>query len=74
MGFCQDMLSVHWKVHLQKCVLFMLFKLVLLIMLINLPSNLNRYTINDRSLGRLLNQITTTYKTELQLWKVSSDE
>uniref|UniRef100_A0A674PFZ0 Aminopeptidase n=1 Tax=Takifugu rubripes TaxID=31033 RepID=A0A674PFZ0_TAKRU len=30
----------------------------------------NRYTINDRSLGRLLNQITTSYNTELQLWKM----
>uniref|UniRef100_A0A3Q1IP30 Aminopeptidase n=1 Tax=Anabas testudineus TaxID=64144 RepID=A0A3Q1IP30_ANATE len=29
-----------------------------------------RYTINDRSLGRLLSQITTTYNTELQLWKM----
>ncbi|XP_068608071.1 glutamyl aminopeptidase [Brachionichthys hirsutus] len=28
----------------------------------------SRYTINDRNLGRLLNQITTTYNTELQLW------
>ncbi len=30
-----------------------------------------RYTINDRNLGRLLNQITTTYNTDLMLWKVS---
>ncbi|XP_054469941.1 glutamyl aminopeptidase [Anoplopoma fimbria] len=30
----------------------------------------NRYTINDRSLGRLLTQISTTYNTELQLWKM----
>uniref|UniRef100_A0A665W9T2 Aminopeptidase n=1 Tax=Echeneis naucrates TaxID=173247 RepID=A0A665W9T2_ECHNA len=30
----------------------------------------NRYTINDRNLGRLLTQITTTYNTELQLWKM----
>ncbi|KAG7509920.1 glutamyl aminopeptidase [Solea senegalensis] len=30
----------------------------------------NRYTINDRNLGRLLNQITTTYNTEVQLWKM----
>ncbi|XP_028994823.1 glutamyl aminopeptidase [Betta splendens] len=29
-----------------------------------------RYTINDRSLGRLLQQITTTYNTDLQLWKM----
>lgn len=28
----------------------------------------NRYTINDRNLGRLLNQITTTYNTDYQLW------
>uniref|UniRef100_A0A3P8SHJ5 Aminopeptidase n=1 Tax=Amphiprion percula TaxID=161767 RepID=A0A3P8SHJ5_AMPPE len=28
----------------------------------------NRYTINDRNLGRLLTQITTTYNTEFQLW------
>ncbi|XP_033499123.1 glutamyl aminopeptidase [Epinephelus lanceolatus] len=30
----------------------------------------NRYTINDRNFGRLLNRITTTYNTELQLWKM----
>ncbi|KAK5885814.1 hypothetical protein CesoFtcFv8_016911 [Champsocephalus esox] len=30
----------------------------------------NRYTINDRNLGRLLGQITTSYNTELQLWKM----
>ncbi|KAK9533236.1 hypothetical protein VZT92_008370 [Zoarces viviparus] len=30
----------------------------------------NRYTINDRNLGRLLGRITTTYNTELQLWKM----
>ncbi|XP_058472021.1 glutamyl aminopeptidase [Solea solea] len=30
----------------------------------------SRYTINDRNLGRLLNQITTTYNTEVQLWKM----
>ncbi|XP_047467541.1 glutamyl aminopeptidase [Mugil cephalus] len=30
----------------------------------------NRYTINDRNLGRLLNQISTTYNTDLQLWKM----
>ncbi|KAM9341247.1 glutamyl aminopeptidase [Symphorus nematophorus] len=30
----------------------------------------NRYTINDRNLGRLLSQISTTYNTELQLWKM----
>ncbi|KAK5856953.1 hypothetical protein PBY51_010228 [Eleginops maclovinus] len=30
----------------------------------------NRYTINDRNLGRLLGQITTRYNTELQLWKM----
>ncbi|XP_070698575.1 glutamyl aminopeptidase isoform X2 [Pempheris klunzingeri] len=30
----------------------------------------SRYTINDRNLGRLLNRITTTYNTELQLWKM----
>uniref|UniRef100_A0A3B5ARN1 Aminopeptidase n=1 Tax=Stegastes partitus TaxID=144197 RepID=A0A3B5ARN1_9TELE len=30
----------------------------------------NRYTINDRNLGRLLTQISTTYNTELQLWKM----
>merc|ERR1712002_331120 len=32
----------------------------------------NRYTINDRNLGRLLSQITTTYNTELQLWKMEN--
>uniref|UniRef100_A0AAQ4RI02 Aminopeptidase n=1 Tax=Gasterosteus aculeatus aculeatus TaxID=481459 RepID=A0AAQ4RI02_GASAC len=30
----------------------------------------NRYTINDRNLGRLLGRITTSYNTELQLWKM----
>uniref|UniRef100_A0A3Q3XEG3 Aminopeptidase n=1 Tax=Mola mola TaxID=94237 RepID=A0A3Q3XEG3_MOLML len=30
----------------------------------------SRYTINDRNLGLLLNRITTTYNTELQLWKM----
>ncbi|XP_059208894.1 glutamyl aminopeptidase [Centropristis striata] len=30
----------------------------------------NRYTINDRNLGRLLTRISTTYNTELQLWKM----
>ncbi|XP_061651304.1 glutamyl aminopeptidase isoform X2 [Phyllopteryx taeniolatus] len=30
----------------------------------------NRYTINDRNLGRLLSQISTSYNTELQLWKM----
>ncbi|XP_064809643.1 glutamyl aminopeptidase isoform X3 [Oncorhynchus masou masou] len=31
----------------------------------------NRYTINDRSLGRLLTRISTTYNTELQLWQMA---
>ncbi|XP_041669258.1 glutamyl aminopeptidase [Cheilinus undulatus] len=30
----------------------------------------NRYTINDRNLGRLLGQISTRYNTDLQLWKM----
>uniref|UniRef100_A0A8C8FZM7 Aminopeptidase n=1 Tax=Oncorhynchus tshawytscha TaxID=74940 RepID=A0A8C8FZM7_ONCTS len=30
----------------------------------------NRYTINDRNLGRLLTRISTTYNTELQLWQM----
>lgn len=30
----------------------------------------SRYTINDRNLGRLLNSISTSYNTELQLWKM----
>ena len=30
----------------------------------------NRYTINDRNLGRLLSRITTNYNTELLLWKM----
>uniref|UniRef100_UPI0037E760AF glutamyl aminopeptidase n=1 Tax=Semicossyphus pulcher TaxID=241346 RepID=UPI0037E760AF len=29
-----------------------------------------RYTINDRNLGRLLTRISTSYNTELQLWKM----
>lgn len=29
-----------------------------------------RYTINDRNLGRLLNSISTSYNTDLQLWKM----
>ncbi|XP_053191825.1 glutamyl aminopeptidase [Scomber japonicus] len=32
----------------------------------------NRYTINDRNLGRLLTRISTTYNTELQLWKMEN--
>ncbi|XP_054909476.1 glutamyl aminopeptidase [Poeciliopsis prolifica] len=31
-----------------------------------------RYTINDRNLGRLPNQITTTYNTEIQLWQMEN--
>ncbi|XP_062379310.1 glutamyl aminopeptidase [Sardina pilchardus] len=30
----------------------------------------NRYTINDRSLGRLLTSISSSYNTEQQLWKM----
>nr|XP_057933422.1 glutamyl aminopeptidase [Doryrhamphus excisus]XP_057933423.1 glutamyl aminopeptidase [Doryrhamphus excisus] len=30
----------------------------------------NRYTINDRNLGRLLNRLSSSYNTELQLWKM----
>ncbi|RXN15523.1 glutamyl aminopeptidase [Labeo rohita] len=30
----------------------------------------NRYTINDRNLGRLPSRITSTYNTDLQLWKM----
>ncbi|XP_051504053.1 glutamyl aminopeptidase isoform X1 [Myxocyprinus asiaticus] len=30
----------------------------------------NRYTINDRNLGRLPSRITSTYNTKLQLWKM----
>ncbi|CAJ1074218.1 glutamyl aminopeptidase [Xyrichtys novacula] len=30
----------------------------------------DRYTINDRNLGRLLGRISTSYNTELQLWKM----
>lgn len=30
-----------------------------------------RYTITDRNLGRLLNRISTSYNTELKLWKVN---
>lgn len=32
----------------------------------------SRYTINDRNLGRLPNQITTTFNTDLQLWKMEN--
>ncbi|KAA0717810.1 Glutamyl aminopeptidase [Triplophysa tibetana] len=32
----------------------------------------NRYTINDRNLGRLPSRITGTYNTELQLWKMEN--
>ncbi|XP_076831506.1 glutamyl aminopeptidase isoform X2 [Brachyhypopomus gauderio] len=32
----------------------------------------NRYTINDRNLGRLLTRISTSYNTELQLWKMKN--
>ncbi|XP_059422397.1 glutamyl aminopeptidase [Carassius carassius] len=30
----------------------------------------NRYTINDRNLGRLPSRITSTFNTDLQLWKM----
>ncbi|XP_077395201.1 glutamyl aminopeptidase [Festucalex cinctus] len=30
----------------------------------------DRYTINDRSLGRLLNRLSISFNTELQLWKM----
>lgn len=30
----------------------------------------NRYTINDRNLGRLPSRITSTYNTDIQLWKM----
>ncbi|KAJ7991052.1 hypothetical protein DPEC_G00293240 [Dallia pectoralis] len=30
----------------------------------------NRYTINDRNLGRLLTRISSTYNTELQMWQM----
>uniref|UniRef100_H3A0D4 Aminopeptidase n=1 Tax=Latimeria chalumnae TaxID=7897 RepID=H3A0D4_LATCH len=30
----------------------------------------NRYTINDRNLGRLVPRITSTFNTELQLWQM----
>lgn len=36
------------------------------------PGSLLRYTINDRSLGRLLTSISSTYNTDLLLWKVES--
>lgn len=32
----------------------------------------NRYTINDRYLGRLLTQISKNYNTELELWKMEN--
>ncbi|XP_019744369.1 glutamyl aminopeptidase [Hippocampus comes] len=31
---------------------------------------INRYTLNDRNLGRLLNRLSSKYNTELQLWKM----
>uniref|UniRef100_A0A1A8UDR2 Glutamyl aminopeptidase n=1 Tax=Nothobranchius furzeri TaxID=105023 RepID=A0A1A8UDR2_NOTFU len=32
----------------------------------------NRFTINDRNLGRLLSDITSSYNTESQLWKMTN--
>uniref|UniRef100_A0A8C2HMA5 ERAP1-like C-terminal domain-containing protein n=1 Tax=Cyprinus carpio TaxID=7962 RepID=A0A8C2HMA5_CYPCA len=32
----------------------------------------NRYTINDRNLGRLPSRITSTYNTDIQLWKMEN--
>lgn len=37
---------------------------------LNWDNLVNRYTINDRNLGRLPSRITGTYNTELQLWKM----
>lgn len=34
--------------------------------------SVNRYTINDRNLGRLLTQISTNYNTDVQLWQVGN--
>ncbi|XP_051773959.1 glutamyl aminopeptidase [Ctenopharyngodon idella] len=39
-------------------------------MTLNWDYLVNRYTINDRNLGRLPSRITGTYNTELQLWKM----
>ncbi|XP_067241856.1 glutamyl aminopeptidase [Chanodichthys erythropterus] len=39
-------------------------------MTLNWDYLVNRYTINDRNLGRLPSRITSTYNTELQLWKM----
>ncbi|XP_077093480.1 glutamyl aminopeptidase [Siphateles boraxobius] len=39
-------------------------------MTLNWDYLVNRYTINDRNLGRLPSRITSTYNTELLLWKM----
>lgn len=39
-------------------------------MTLNWDYLVNRYTINDRNLGRLPSRITSTYNTDLQLWKM----
>ncbi|TRY82201.1 hypothetical protein DNTS_003387 [Danionella cerebrum] len=39
-------------------------------MTLNWDYLVSRYTINDRNLGRLPSRITTTYNTDLQLWKM----
>ncbi|XP_064190866.1 glutamyl aminopeptidase [Anguilla rostrata] len=39
-------------------------------MTLNWEYLVNRFTINDRNLGRLVARITTTYNTELQLWQM----
>ncbi|KAF4105637.1 glutamyl aminopeptidase [Onychostoma macrolepis] len=39
-------------------------------MTLNWDYLVNRYTINDRNLGRLPSRITSTYNTNIQLWKM----
>ncbi|KAJ8336281.1 hypothetical protein SKAU_G00396240 [Synaphobranchus kaupii] len=39
-------------------------------MTLNWEFLVNRFTINDRNLGRLVARITTTFNTELQLWQM----
>uniref|UniRef100_A0A8C1UI49 Aminopeptidase n=1 Tax=Cyprinus carpio TaxID=7962 RepID=A0A8C1UI49_CYPCA len=39
-------------------------------MTLNWDYLVSRYTINDRNLGRLPSKITSTYNTDLQLWKM----
>ncbi|XP_046874373.1 glutamyl aminopeptidase [Hypomesus transpacificus] len=62
----QDLFTVVRYVSLNKLGITMAWDWVTL----NWNYLVQRYTINDRNLGRLLTRISSTYNTELQLWQM----